>query len=536
MTWWKQWFAKKSLEVLRAEMEGKQRLPPVLGPVSLTALGVGAVIGAGIFVMTGRAAREDAGAAIIISYCVAGLGCSLAALCYAEFAALAPVAGSAYTYAYATLGEGFAWIIGWDLILEYAMGCATAASGWSAHFDEFLHAVLGWHVPTAIATDPFSAPGAWFNLPAVLVMAAVTAVLVVGIRESAMVNTILVLLKVGVVIFVVVAGWTYVNPQNWFGVPVEQREIPADPAQKWGLLGLLGLNRWLVGLDDCVRSPFAPYGLSGVMLGASIVFFSYIGFDSISTHSEEARRPQRDVPVAILASLALCTLLYVGVAAVLTGLVPYRRINPQAAVATAFTDLAARERSAALGVAAVLIALGALAGITSVLLVSFLSQARIFLAMARDGLLPPGVFGAVHPRFRTPHRATLLTGALVCLLAAFTPIGQLQNLVNIGTLMAFILVCAAVLVLRVRRPDAVRPFRCPVVSVVAPLGIGVNLTMMLFLPWETWLRLGVWLTVGLVVYFVYGRRHSRIGSLPDGAPEATSAPRPVLAPVAGDGK
>jgi APA family basic amino acid/polyamine antiporter len=535
MTWWKQWFAKKSLEVLRAEMEGEQRLRRVLGPVSLTALGVGAVIGAGIFVMTGRAACEDAGPAVILSFCVAGLGCALAALCYAEFAALAPVAGSAYTYAYATLGEGFAWIIGWDLILEYAMGCATVASGWSANFDEFLYASLGWCIPPAVATDPFSSPGAWFNLPAVLVMAAVTAVLVVGIRESVTVNTALVLLKVGVVLFVVVVGWAYVNPQNWFGVPVEAREIPADPAQKWGLLGLFGLNRWLVWLDDRVRTPFAPYGVSGFMLGASIVFFSYIGFDSISTHSEEARRPQRDVPIAILASLGICTLLYVGVAAVLTGLTPYPHINKQAAVAAAFTELAAREHSPTLSAAAFLIALGSLAGITSVLLVSFLSQARIFLAMARDGLLPPGVFGAVHPRFRTPHRATVLTGVLVCLLAAFTPIGQLQSLVNIGTLMAFILVCAAVLVLRVRRPDAARPFRCPAVWVVAPLGIGVNLTMMLFLPWETWLRLAGWLVVGLVIYFAYGQGHSRIGRLPDGVTAEKTAPHVAHAAIQGDG-
>jgi APA family basic amino acid/polyamine antiporter len=520
MTWWKQWFAKKSLETLHAEMEGERRLRRVLGPVALTALGVGAVIGAGIFVMTGRAAREDAGPAIVVSFGVAGLGCSLAALCYAEFAAMAPVAGSAYTYAYATLGEGFAWVIGWDLVLEYAMGCATVAAGWSGHFDEFLYASFGWRIPTAVATDPFSAPGAWINLPAVLVVAAVTAVLVVGIRESAGLNTALVLVKVGVVVFVVVVGWAYVNPANWNAVPVEQREAPADAAQKWGVLGLLGLNRWLVGVDDNTRGPFAPYGLSGVMLGASLVFFSYIGFDSISTHSEEARRPRRDVPIAILASLAICTILYVAVAAVLTGLTPYPQINPQAAVAAAFTDLAGREHSPALAAAAAAIALGALAGITSVLLVSFLSQARIFLAMARDGLLPPGVFGAVHPRFRTPHRATLLTGAVVCVFAAFTPVAQLQNLVNIGTLMAFVLVCAAVMVLRVRRPDASRPFRCPAVFVVAPLGIAVNLTMMLFLPWETWLRLGAWLAVGLVIYFAYGRRHSRVAHPPAVAPEA----------------
>ena len=527
MTWWKQWFAKKSLEALRAEMEGEQ-LRRVLGSVSLTALGVGAVIGAGIFVMTGRAAREDTGAAIVVSYCVAGLGCSLAALCYAEFAALAPVAGSAYTYTYATLGEGFAWVIGWDLVLEYAMGCATVASGWSGHFDEFLHACFGVCVPAAVAADPFSAPGAWLNLPAVLVVAAVTAVLVVGIRESVALNTALVAVKVAVVLFVVAVGWAYVNPANWTAIPVARREVPADPAQKWGLLGLLGLNHWLVALDDRVRSPFVPYGLSGVMLGASIVFFSYIGFDSISAHSEEARRPQRDVPIGILASLAICTVLYVAVAAVLTGLVPYPRINPQAAVAAAFDDLAARARSPALAVAAVVISCGALAGITSVLLVSFLSQARIFLAMARDGLLPPAVFGAVHPRFRTPHRATVLTGVLVCALAGFTPIGQLQNLVNIGTLAAFALVCVAVLVLRVKRPDAARPFRCPAVLAVAPLGVAVNVTMMLFLPWETWLRLGAWLAVGLVIYFAYGRRHSVLAGRRAAPPETGGPPHAMV--------
>jgi APA family basic amino acid/polyamine antiporter len=510
MTWWRQWFATKSLEVLRAEMEGEQRLRRVLGPVSLTALGVGAVIGAGIFVMTGRAAREDAGPAIMISYCVAGLGCALAALCYAEFASLAPVAGSAYTYAYATLGEGFAWIIGWDLILEYAMGSATVASGWSGHLDEFLQASFGWQIPVAVANDPFSAAGAWINLPAVLIMAAVTWVLVVGIRESVTLNTILVLVKVGVVLFVVALGWAYVERSNWVAIPVEAREVPADPAQKWGMLGLLGLDRWLVALDDSARTSFVPYGLSGLMLGASIVFFAYIGFDSISTHSEEARNPQRDVPIGILTSLGICTILYVAVAAVITGLVPYPHINTRAAVAAAFTDLAARHQSTALGVAAVVITCGALAGITSVLLVSFLSQARIFLAMARDGLLPQRVFGAVHPRFRTPHRATVLTGVLVCLLAAFTPISQLQNMVNIGTLMAFVLVCAAVLVLRRERPDAPRPFRCPLIYLVAPLGMAVNLTMMLFLPPETWLRLAGWLLIGLVVYFAYGRRHSAL--------------------------
>jgi APA family basic amino acid/polyamine antiporter len=508
---WRQLLARKSLETLLAEAAGERRLRRVLGPVALTALGVGAIIGAGIFIMTGQAAREDAGPAILLSFGVAGLGCAMAALCYAEFAAMVPVAGSAYTYAYATLGELFVWIIGWDLILEYAMGCATVASGWSGHFDEFLQATCGLRVPAVIASDPFSVPGAWFNLPAVLVMAAVTAVLVVGIRESATTNAVLVGVKVAVVVFVIVVGWSYVRPANWTGIPVEARIIPEDPARKWGVLGLLGLNRALVSVDDHTRSPFVPYGLSGVMLGAAIVFFAYLGFDSISTHSEEAVRPQRDVPIGILASLAICTVLYAAVAAVLTGLVPYPEINVRAAVAAAFTDLAAREHSPVLNVAAVLIAAGALAGITSVLLVGFLSQARIFLAMARDGLLPPSIFAAVHPRFRTPHRSTMLTGAVICAFAALTPIGTLQHMVNIGTLMAFVLVCAAVLILRRRRPEVPRPFRCPAVSVVAPLGMAVNALMMLFLPWETWLRLGAWLAVGLVIYFAYGRRHSVLG-------------------------
>jgi APA family basic amino acid/polyamine antiporter len=504
-------FARKPLEVLLAEAEGDNRLRRVLGPVALTALGVGAIIGAGIFVMTGRVAREDAGPAIVVSYCVAGLGCAMAALCYAEFAAMVPVAGSAYTYAYATLGELFAWIIGWDLVLEYAVSCATVASGWSGHLDEFLQATFQVRIPGVIATDPFSAPEAWFNLPAVLIMALITAVLVLGIRESATTNTVLVVIKLAVVFFVIVVGWAYIRPEHWTEIPVEARELPKDPVQKWGILGLFGLNRWLLPLDESVRSSFAPYGLSGIMLGASIVFFAYIGFDSISTHAEEARRPQRDVPIGILLSLALCTVLYIAVAAVITGMVPYPHINVKAAVAAAFNDLAAHEQSPTLRVAAILISTGALAGITSVLLVGFLSQARIFLAMARDGLLPPRIFGTIHPRFRTPHYATMLTGAFICFLAGLFPIGELQNMVNIGTLMAFVIVCAAVMLLRMRRPELERPFRCPLVYVVAPLGILVNFIMMLFLPWDTWLRLVVWLAIGLVIYFGYSRRHSFLG-------------------------
>jgi APA family basic amino acid/polyamine antiporter len=508
---WQQLFRTKPLELILAEAEGDHRLRRVLGPVSLTALGVGAILGAGIFVTTGRAARQDAGAAIMVSFCVAGLGCSLAALCYAEFASMVPAAGSAYTYAYATLGELAAWIIGWDLVLEYAMSCATVASGWSGHFEEFLQASCGLHVPHIVSGDPFSCPGAWINLPAVLVTAGIALVLVLGIRESALTNAVLVGIKLAVILAVIAVGCWYIDPANWTSIPVTAREVPADPVRKWGLLGLLGLDQALIALDDRIRSPFAPYGISGIMLGASIVFFAYIGFDSISTHAEEARKPQRNLPIGILTSLALCTVLYIAVSAVLTGLMPYPRLDVRAPVAAAFTDLAARQGGKALHLLAVLIAAGALAGITSVLLVTFLSQARIFLAMARDGLLPRRVFGTVHPRFRTPHVSTVLTGAVVSLAAGFTPIVDLQNLVNIGTLLAFVLVCAAVLILRRQRPDAHRPFRCPAVHIVAPLGIAVNLLMMLFLPWETWLRLVGWLALGLLLYFAYGRRHSVLG-------------------------
>jgi basic amino acid/polyamine antiporter, APA family len=511
---WKQVFAKKSLETLFAEMAGEHRLRRVLGPIALTSLGVGAIIGAGIFVMTGRAAAEDAGPAIVLSYVVAGLGCALAAFCYAEFAAMVPVAGSAYTYAYATLGELLAWIIGWDLILEYAMGCATVAASWSGYFNSFLKALKLPEVPFQLCNDPFTSQvmedgtrvSGIFNLPAVAIMAIVTFVLVVGIRESATTNAILVGVKLLVVLFVILVGWAYINSANWTGIPVSERQITENAAEKWGLLGLIGLNRWLLPIDDATRTPFTPYGLSGIMLGASIVFFAYIGFDSISTHSEEAKKPQRDVPIGILTSLALCTVLYILVALVITGMEPYPTIHIKAAVAEAFGRRAGE--SSVMRVSAVIIATGALAGMTSVLLVTFLSQARIFLAMARDRLLPPGIFGTVHPRFRTPHISTMLTGVIVCLVAAFTPIRKLEEMVNIGTLMAFVIVCAAVLILRKQRPDAHRPFRCPAVGIVAPLGIAVNLLMTLFLPGDTWMRLVVWLVIGLVIYFVYGMRHS----------------------------
>jgi amino acid transporter len=591
---WKRLFATKSLEMLHAEMVGENRLRRILGPIGLTSLGVGAIIGSGIFVMTGQVAADDAGPAILLSFVVAGIACALAALCYAEFASMAPVAGSAYTYAYATLGELFAWIIGWDLILEYAMSAATVAASWSQYLNELLFILFKWRIPDYLCHDPFSRPGAWFNLPAVLILAFITVILVIGIRESALSNTALVVLKVGVVIFVILAGWAYVNPANWTSIPPSERKQPeekliaelagdfakqidspepldkrserlADQAQaqfrldrarssqdpaiiaraekkygpnlpttdedkklvaellakartiapartrdRWGLLGLFGLQSSLTALDDAVRSPFIPYGISGLMLGAAVAFFAFIGFDSISTHAEEAVKPQRDVPFGILASLAICTVLYTAMAAVITGMEPYPEIDTQAAVAAAFRrkgeELA--PGGGLLRASAGLIAAGALAGMASVILITNLSQARIFLAMSRDGLLPKSIFAAVHPRFRTPHRATIIIGVLMAGVAAFTPIEDLVEMVNIGTLFAFVVVCAAVLILRINRPEAARPFRCPFAYVVTSLGILVNLILMLFLPLMTWIRLVVWLVLGLLLYFCFGYRHS----------------------------
>jgi APA family basic amino acid/polyamine antiporter len=590
---WNRIFATKTLEMLDQEAKGENRLRRVLGPIGLTSLGVGAIIGAGIFVMTGRVAAEDAGPAIVVSFVVAGIACALAAFCYAEFASMAPVAGSAYTYAYATLGEIIAWIIGWDLILEYAMSAATVAAVWSKYLNELLRVCFGenYVVPDHWCHDPFSSPGAIMNLPAVLILGAVTTVLVIGIRESAASNTALVILKLSVVLFVIAVGVFYINPANWNSVSPEERRQPEEllipdlakerhkdnkeaikrvqaeaiatfklerarasgdqariervearfgkvvekmteadkkevaeilkeaskgapkkaeavETQKWGMFGQLGLSKHLAAFDDKVRSPYFPFGFSGMMLGAALVFFAFIGFDSISTHAEEAVLPQRDVPIGILASLFMCTLLYVAVAAIISGMEPYPYIDPDAAVASAFRERADQGGGMVLNLSAGLIAAGALAGMTSVLLITFLSQARIFLAMARDGLMPHSIFGAVHEKFRTPHISTMLTGAVMAVVAAFTPIFVLEEMVNIGTLFAFVVVCAAVLMLRIQRPDAPRPFKCPAVYIVAPAGVIVNVILMGFLPAETWGRLVVWLVIGLVIYFLFGYHYS----------------------------
>ncbi|HYC56046.1 MAG TPA: amino acid permease [Candidatus Binatia bacterium] len=472
-----QLFARKTVEQLHAELAAADRLHRVLGPVALTALGVGAIIGAGIFVLAGLGARDYAGPSLMLSFVLAGIGCGLAGLCYAEFAAMIPVAGSAYTYAYATLGELLAWIIGWDLILEYAVASCAVAHGWSHYFQAFL-SLYDIHLPPSLAIDPFSASpeviaGAYhvFGIPIVMDLSAavivliLTGILVVGIRESAGVNAAIVLLKLGIVLFVIFAGMPHVDTRNW--------------------------------------EPFFPNGFEGTLRGAAYIFFAYIGFDSISTHAEEAKNPERDVPIALLGSLGLCTILYIAVAAVLTGMVPTPEINIDAPIADAF----ARN---GLPVATFIISLGAVAGITSVLLVMMLSQARVLLAMARDGLLPRSFFAAIHPRFMTPHYSTILTGVLVAAVAALLPLEVLAEMVNIGTLFAFVIVCAAVLIMRRTRPEVRRPFRTPLVPLVPILGILANLALMFSLGWHNWLRLIVWLAIGIGVYCFYGRKHSAL--------------------------
>jgi basic amino acid/polyamine antiporter, APA family len=491
-----QLFQTKSHETLLEELRGENRLHRVLGPVQLSSLGVGAIIGTGIFVLTGVAAHDLTGPALMLSFVVSGITCIFAALCYAEFASMVPVAGSAYTYAYATLGELFAWIIGWDLILEYAVASATVAHGWSHYFQDFL-SFFHIGLPHVFTNAPFDydldagrliLTGTWFDLPAILIAALVTIVLVKGIRESASLNTGIVILKLAIVFFVIGVGAFYVNPANW------------HPFAPFGLSGLSFFGHTVLGQPGPGGHP------QGMLAGAALVFFAYIGFDSISTHAEEAKNPSRDVPIGILTSLFLCTILYIAVAGVLTGMVPYNKINIDAPVSDAF-------RQAGLPWAQLLISVGAIAGITSVLLVMMLSQPRIFLAMARDGLLPPGFFAAVHERFRTPWKSTIMTGFAVAAMGAFLPLRFLAELVNIGTLLAFVIVCAAVLIMRRTHPEVHRPFRAPLGTIVPVLGILSCLLLMFSLPVANWERLFGWLIIGLVIYFSYGMRHSRLGKL-----------------------
>jgi basic amino acid/polyamine antiporter, APA family len=453
-----------------------------LGPVALTALGIGGIIGTGIFVLTGIAAALHAGPAVVLSFIVAGLGCIFAGLCYAEFASMVPVAGSAYAYSYATLGEFTAWFVGWNLVLEYLFASATVAVGWSRYFVTLLNRFHMNFLPAAVSGSPFKlaadgativSTGAVLNLPAIFIALLVTWILCIGIRQSAFVNTLVVVVKVSIVLLVIGFGAFYVNPANWHPF------IPPN------------------------TGTFGTFGWSGVLRASGIVFFAYIGFDAVSTAAQEAKNPARDMPIGILGSLLICTVLYILMSAVLTGLMPYPQLNDAAPVAVA---LGAHPQ---LGWLRDWVLFGALAGLTSVILVLILGQARIFLSMSQHGLLPP-FFGKVHPRFRTPHVATLITGVFAATVGGLLPVDLLGELVSIGTLIAFIVVCIGVMVLRKTRPDLPRPFRVKGLGLVAPLGIAMCVLMIAFLPTDTWIRLIVWTAIGVVIYFLYGYKHSRL--------------------------
>jgi len=471
---------RKSVTQLQADALTDQRLKRALGATNLTALGIGAIIGTGIFVLTGTVAAQNAGPAVVLSFVLAGVASIFAALCYSEFASLVPMAGSAYTYGYATLGELFAWIIGWDLILEYALGAVTVSIGWSGYVVSFLRDI-GINIPPALSAARGTlitlADGtqvtAIFNLPAVIIIAIITLLLVIGISESARVNNVIVFVKVAVVLLFIFGAVHAVNPANWHPF------IPPSTG---------------------VRGHF---GWSGVTQGAGIVFFAYIGFDAVSTAAQEAKNPQRDMPIGIIGSLLICTVLYIAVSAVATGIVPYLQLDVPDPIAVAADH-------AGLGWMSAAIKLGAIAGLSSVILVMLLGQSRIFWTMADDGLLPKFV-SRVHPKFRTPWITTILTGIVVAFFAALFTVREAGSLVSIGTLLAFVIVSIGVLVLRIREPHLPRTFKTPAVWVVAPLGSLSALYLMIALPWRTWERLIIWFVIGMVIYFCYGVRRSKLG-------------------------
>lgn len=463
----KTFFRKKSIEAISdVESDAEHHLKRTLSAFDLTCLGIGAVIGVGIFVVTGTAAANFAGPGIVLSFVLSMFACVFAALCYAEFASLLPVAGSAYNYSYATMGELIAWIVGWDLVLEYVVAAIAVAIGWSGYFVGILKSI-GINLPAWCTAAPGTAPGAVINLPAVGIIVLITTLLVLGIKQSARFTTLLVFVKLLAIFTFIAVGFSHVDPANW--------------------------------------KPFLPYGFSGVVTGAAIIFFAYIGFDAISTAAEETLNPQRNLPVGILASLIICTVLYIVVSLILTGIVPYKSLNNPAPVAHALSSIGFRWSSA-------LVSTGAIAGITSVLIVMLLAQPRIFFAMSRDGLLWPW-FSKVHPRFKTPYRTQILCGLFIAFFAAFLDIGTAAELTNIGTLFAFTLVCGGIIILRYTEPNLKRHFRCPFVPAIPLLGMAFCLWLMFSLPAMTWIRFGTWFLIGMVIYFTYSRRHSLLKSI-----------------------
>jgi APA family basic amino acid/polyamine antiporter len=466
-------FQVKPLERLIAEADsGEVHLKRTLGPGNLVALGIGAIIGAGLFSLTGIAAADNAGPAVILSFVIAALGCAFAGMCYSEFATMIPIAGSAYTYAYATMGELLAWIIGWDLVLEYAVGAATVSVSWSSYVVKLLH-MFSLELPPSITAGPLDVHPGLINLPAVFIVFVVSYLLMIGISESARVNFVIVVTKVTIVIIVILIGWSYIKPENY---------VPFIP-QNTGVVG--------------------EYGWSGIFRAAGVIFFAYIGFDAVSTAAQEAKQPKRDMPIGIIGSLIVCTILYVAFSHVLTGMVNYKTFkgdaSPVATVISLFPSHALQ----------VSIVIGIIAGYTSVILVMLLGQSRVFYSMSRDGLLP-AVFSHIHPKWQTPYRCNIIFMFFVSLFSGFLPISIVGEMTSIGTLLAFVIVCIGVIVMRKTHPNTPRPYRTPFVPIVPILGVIVCLSMMALLGLSNWLRLIIWLVIGLTIYFTYGRKHSHL--------------------------